>query len=141
MNKIIKRIGLWMDHSEAILINPDEIDGKMHIIRADKSHHIRHAGQSASGTKLGNYRSTNNESHMHNKEQNHLHAYYKELASTVHPYDEILVLGPTTAPREFHNYLEKEKELNAKKMEVLHCDYLTENQLHEQVRNYFQVKS
>jgi hypothetical protein len=139
MKKNIKRIGLWMDHSEAILINPDELDGKMEVIRADKSRHIRHAGQSASGIKLGNYRSTNNEVSMHNKEQNHLHAFYKELANSVHPYDEILVLGPTTAPSEFHNYMEKEKGLNTKKMEVLHCDYLTENQLQEQVKKFFHV--
>ena len=49
------------------------------------------------------------------------------------------LFGPTTARKEFRNYLLKEKLLPGKKISSRAADYLTDNQMVEQVRKYFKA--
>ncbi|MEO8148899.1 MAG: hypothetical protein ABI723_14735 [Bacteroidia bacterium] len=132
------KIGLWLDHAEARIINPDKNAGIVKSIHSTVESRVRIAGESGDGTRLGNNRSSNNESQKHHREQNQVHAYYKQLAQEVMPYDDILIFGPTTAPQEFHNYLNSEKDCTGKRIKVEHTDYITDNQLTEQVHNFFE---
>lgn len=132
---ISKQIGVFMDHSGATLLTPDSIQEK--IISSGIAHPIRTDGEGGDGTQLGNYRSTNNETHKHNKEQNQLHVYFKNLVEHLKPFDEILILGPTTARDEFHNYFQKEKLLHEKMIVIEKSNYLSENQLREKIINFF----
>ena len=133
--KAIKQIGIWMDHENALIIEPSS--GQIRKINSPYKGRTRIPGETADGTRLGNYRSTNNESHKHYRQENDLHSYYKQLADEVHPYDEIFIFGPSTAHSEFQNYLLKEKNFHGKKIAVEKADYITENQMREMVRNFF----
>lgn len=132
----IKQVGIYMDHAQAKFIEPDTT-GKIHVIQSALKSMVRIDGEESDGTRLGNFRSTNNESHKHNREQNEIHAYYKQLAEQLKPYDEIFIFGPSTAHNELHNYLINEKKLSGKKISTEKADYITENQIKERVRNFF----
>jgi hypothetical protein len=131
-------IGVWMDHSEARLIDLGKKLDKIPTIKSPAKPR-RIFGEESDGTRLGNYRSTNNEYSKHEKEKNSAHAYYKKLADALHSYDEIFLFGPTTARKEFRNFTLKEKLLTGKKITSRAADYLTDNQMVEQVRKYFKL--
>lgn len=131
----IKRIGVFMDHKGVTLLDPDSL--QLTNLASGIDHHTRFDGEVSDGTRLGNNRATNNEAHKHNKEQNQAHLFYRKLAGQLKPFDEIFILGPTTAKDEFRNYVHKEKLLGNKKVVTEKSDYLTENQLKEKVIEFF----
>src|SRR5690242_1510194 len=102
LKSTIRKIGIWMDHAEAQMMEPDATSDQIRLFSSPFKNVVRTAGEGSDGTQLGNFRSTNNESHKHYRKQNELHSYYKQLAGALQSYDEIFIFGPSTAPREFH---------------------------------------
>jgi len=133
----IRRIGVWLDHSKAYFIDPQNGDNKIETIHSDLDTRVRHAGEDADGTLLGGYRSSNNEHHKHNREENALSKYYENLEKRLSGYEEILLFGPGSARSELHNLMKTDKQFSDKKIDVESCDQLTENQLKAKVRNHF----
>ncbi len=136
--KIVKQIGVFMDHAGASLFTPvhdDTVPGEH-----SRNHHLKHDGQLVDGHQHESHKSTSSESHQHNKEQNELHAFYKNLAQHLKPYDEILVMGPTTAAAEFHNFCTKHGLLNGHDITIEKSNYLTSNQLEEKINHFFKTK-
>ncbi|MBK7038576.1 MAG: hypothetical protein KBF42_00870 [Chitinophagales bacterium] len=125
----IKKIAIWMDHKEAKMIDPAHLDQDLIKVTSKIKGRKRISGQSSDGVKLGGFRSSNNEFAKHEKEQNSLHAYFKELADKLVVYDEILIFGPTTARQEFYNYLNAEHNFINKVIHTVDGDYITDNQL------------
>ena len=138
MNK--KIAGLWLDHSEAKLVNPSESNSQPSVIKSMHNQGKHIAGEEADGTRLGNFRTTNDESHKHYREQNELHVYYKKVAEALQPFDDILIFGPTTAKQELQNYLLADKNFANKKITVEPADYITDNQIAERVRNFYKAE-
>ncbi len=136
-NEEIKKIGVWMDHAEAKFIEPGNELSSMRSIHANDPGLIRHAGESSDGTKIGQYRSSNNEFSKHRKEENNTREYFESLVGQLKSYDEVFIFGPTTAFSEFMNYLTKEKALSNQKIHVEKSDYLTDPQLLKMVKEYF----
>jgi len=130
------QLGIWMDHSSAKLVHEN---GLLKEIHSDHVSQERIPGESGDGMRLGNFRSTNNEAHKHNKENNELHGYFNKIYEALTPYSDILIFGPTTAHDEFANYIiEKHKHFPGK-ISLAKSDYLSENKLLEFVRNYFSM--
>lgn len=130
-----KQIGLWMDHEKAKLIEP--VTARITTLEREALPQSAIAGEQGGGSRLGNNRSTNNEFNRHNKEQDQLHAYYKELAKELMPYDEILIMGASTAHKEFVNYLVSDKHFSGKKITGEACDHLGDNVLQQKVYDFF----
>jgi hypothetical protein len=133
MNKVV----LFMDHSEAVLIDADE---NRKTVQSLINSNERMDGETGDGTRLGNFRSTNNEAHKHNMRIDKLNKYYKHLAQLLVPYDSILIMGPTTAPYEFENYCITHKILMGKRVQVEKVNYMTENQAASKYKEYFNAK-
>jgi hypothetical protein len=134
----IRQIGMWMDHASAKLVHSD---GRIEEIHSNHISLERLDGESGDGTKLGNYRSTNNEAHKHNKEVNELHSYFNSLYEALAPFSEILIFGPSTAHDEFANYIIDKHKHFPGKIALAKTDYMTGNQLVEYVRNYYKTTS
>jgi len=127
----INSIGIWMDFTEAKLIFPGKPSTEIRSISSPVNTHVRIAGESPDGIKMGRYRSSNNEFSKHQIYQNEVHSYFKQLAAELQPYDEILIFGPAPARKEFHHFLQKDKHFLGKRIISKPVDYLTENQLVE----------
>ena len=120
-----KKIGIWMDHSTANVIEfkPDVMETK--IILSKFTHEAKEHSLSKS------------ENLMHNKEQ-HLQAdYYKELGEVIKNQEEVLLFGPTDAKVELLNMLRADHRFEKIKIETKSTDKMTEHQQHAFVKEYF----
>jgi hypothetical protein len=123
-----KKLGIWMDHANAHLMEftNDQIETK---IVASK---FTHAQKEETLNKSENV--------MHNKEQHRQAEYYKELSEIIINFNEVLLFGPTDAKVELFNILRADHRFDKIKIEVRQADKMTENQQHALVRDYFSKK-
>lgn len=120
-----KNIGIWMDHSQAHVMEVEGKDIVSKVILSD----FTHAAKERSLFK--------NENLMHNKEQQEQHIYYKKISNGIQHAGEIVIFGPTTAKSELLNLLKEDQHFKDVKMEIVSTDKLTENQQCDFVRAHF----
>ena len=122
---IQKKIGVYLDHSQAHFVNFHTDSENVEPIDSDFTHFEKEKTLSKS------------ESGMHNKEQQELGTFFKKIAKVISNYDDVLLFGSTDAKVELFNYLRSEHKYDKIKMEVKSTDKLTENQEFEFVKNHF----
>lgn len=123
-----KYLGIWMDHSNAHLMefSTDTIETK---VIASKFTHQEKEHSLSKGEYL-----------MHNKEQHQQSEYYKELGKAILNYEAVVIFGPTDAKSELLNLLRKDHRFEKIKIETQQADKMTENQQHAFVKEYFSKK-
>jgi nitrogenase subunit NifH len=121
----IKRLGIWMDHSSAHVMEYSNASIETKIIESTFTHQEKE------------HSLTKGEASMHNKEQQQQGAYYKELGEIIRNYDEVLLFGPTDAKTELFNLLAEDQHFSKIKMDVQQTDKMTENQEHAFIKDYF----
>ena len=120
-----KRLGIWMDHSVAHLMDVTTDAMVTSLIESESTHRDREHSLNKS------------ENLMHNKEQRQLSGYYKKLGDAITHYQEVLLFGPTSAKSELLNVLRADHRFAAIKIEVEDADKMTTNQLHAFVTRHF----
>jgi len=124
-----KKLGIWMDHSNAHLMEFTIDPMETKTLSSDFTHQDKENSLERS------------ESHMHNKEQ-HLHAeYYRKLGEVIRHYEEVILFGPTDAKTELFNLLKGDHLFGKIKIDVQQSDKMTENQQHAFVRRHFSLHS
>ncbi|MBP6456801.1 MAG: hypothetical protein KA275_08735 [Chitinophagaceae bacterium] len=120
-----KKIGIWMDHSVAHIMefSIDTIETKN--IESTFTHQEKEQSL------------TKSENLMHNKEQQKQGAFYKQLADIIKNYDDVILFGPTNAKVELLNILNADHHFENIKIRVEQADKMTENQEHAFVKEYF----
>lgn len=120
-----KKIGIWMDHSNANLMEFTVDPIKTKTISSDFTHQDKENSLERS------------EAHMHNRER-HQHAeYYKKLGQVIRHYEDVILFGPTDAKVELFNLLRADHLFSNIKIQVQQTDKMTENQQHAFVKWYF----
>lgn len=122
--KTEKKLGIWMDHANAHLIEYAEP-----MVTKRVTSKLTYAEREESLER--------SERIMHNKEQHDEAEYYKEITKCIRSYDEVLLFGPTEAKTELLNILEKDHLFSKIKFEVKQTDKMSENQEHRFVKDYF----
>ena len=120
-----KKLGIWMDHASAHLMEYNNDIKTNTILYSDATH----ADKEKTLQK--------GESMMQNKEQQQQGEYYKTIGEAVKTYEEVLIFGPTNAKTELLNILKADMHFNHIKIEILSADKMTGNQEQAFVRNYF----
>jgi stalled ribosome rescue protein Dom34 len=120
-----KNLGIWMDHSNAHLMEftTDPITTTIissRFTHREKEHSI---GKSENG--------------MHQKEQHEQSDYYKKIGEAIKNYQEVLLFGPTNAKTELLNLLKADHHFEKIKLETKDADKMTQNEQHAFVRDYF----
>jgi phosphopantothenoylcysteine synthetase/decarboxylase len=120
-----KKLGIWMDHSIAHLM---EFTNKHFEIKTIES-------------KLKNDEKPENlfepESIIHNKKGGLLLDYYKKLSEAIKDYEQVILFGPTNAKIEFFDVISEDIRFLKIKFEIKNTDKMTQNQQHEFVQQYF----
>ena len=124
--KTTKRLGIWMDHSTANLI--EFTDDKTASIAVDAQ-----VGEQDEPL------NTRDETMIQNKEQNELSDYFKRISEVIKDYDEVLLFGPTHAKDELNNLLKEDHHFDEVKIEIKPADKMTENQQEAFVRDHFNI--
>lgn len=123
-----KRIGVWMDHASAHLM--EFTTDPINTVKLESAF-----TQQAKEDSL-----EKGEHLMHNMEQQDQLAYYRKIETVLKPYTEVLLFGPTDAKLELFNLLKKDQHFNNTKFVIQAAGKLTENQEHAFVRDYFSGK-
>lgn len=120
-----KKLGIWMDHSHALLM---EIKDDVIIEEKIESEFTREEKE---------WSLTKNENLMHHKEQQMQSSFYKKLGDIIKNYQEVMLFGSTEAKSELLNKLKADHLFEEIKIELKHVDKMTENQRHSFVKEYF----
>jgi hypothetical protein len=123
--KNIRQLGIWMDHSNAYLMEftNDSILTNRVVSEFSKQ-----------GAELNHYKG---EKLIHKKEQHLQLDYYKKIGDIIKMYQEVVLFGPTDAKNELLNMVKTDHLFNEIKIEVENSDKMTESQMHTFVRDYF----
>ena len=119
-----KQLGIWMDHSTAILFESNVNSTENKII-------VAQVGEQDEAL------NTRDETLIQNKEQNELSGFFNRLSEVIINYDEVLLFGPTNAKTELVNILKSDHHFDEIKIEVKPADKMTENQQHAFVNEHF----
>lgn len=119
-----KKLGIWLDHSEANLIDLTTKQNN-HTINSEFTYDTKEEALSRS------------ESIMHNKEHQMHEAYYKKIGEEILKYNHVLLFGPTNAKAELHNYLNKDLHFKDIKIVNESADKMTDNEKVAFVKAYF----
>ena len=119
-----KKLGIWMDHANAHVMEYTETIVTK-IISSASTHEEKE------------FTLQKGESFMQRKDQQQEAAYYKAIAASIRDYDEVLLFGPTDAKTELLNILKADLSFSNIKIVTEQTDKLTENQEQAFVRDYF----
>jgi len=123
--KTDKKLGIWMDHSNAHLMEFTIDEAKEEVKSLESFHEDR------------DYNMSKGEKMMHNKEQQELLVFYNMLGDYIKHYQDVILFGPTDAKVELLNVLKADHHFENIKIETKAADKMTENQQHAFVREYF----
>lgn len=120
-----KKLGIWMDHSNAYIMEYSNDTIITSYIVSEMNH------------KENEEKWDGHEKHIHTKEQHQQSDYYKKLSDSILNYQDVVIFGPTDARKELKNILDKDHLFEGIKIEVLSSDKMSEPQMHDFIRAYF----
>jgi hypothetical protein len=120
-----KKLGIWMDHASAQLMEFN--GGPINTNTISSSFTSQEKSQS-----LGK-----SEHVMHNQEQGMHKEYYKKLGEAILQYENVVIFGPTNAKAELANGLKADHRFSNIQIEVKPADQMTEPQKQAFVRDFF----
>ena len=120
----IRKLGIWMDHSNAYLM---ELANEI-IVQRVVSELTNHE------TEFNFYKG---EKLIHKKEQHLQLSYYKKIGEIIKKYQDVVLFGPTDAKNELLNQIKTDHLFEDIKIEVKNSDKMTEDQMQTFVRDYF----
>jgi len=123
--KATKKLGIWMDHASANIMEYTTEPIKITTINSKFTHNEKEKSINKS------------ENLMHNKEQHQQAEYYKALGETIKKYEEVLLFGPTDAKVELFNILKKDNLFSEIKIEMKQTDKMNEDQQQNFIKDYF----
>jgi len=123
--KTVKKLGIWMDHSIAYLMeftnNPFEIKTIESKFSIDEK----------------NLKSSNISDLLINKEKHVLYNYYNKIGEAIKNYKQIVLFGPSDAKIEFFDVLSEDERFVKLKVEIRETDKMTMHQQHDFILEYF----
>jgi hypothetical protein len=129
---MIKNVGLWIDHRQAVIVSITDETEETRIISSEMEKHVRFAsGSSEDGSA---------EDTRDRQFGNHLDAYYDEVILATRDADSILILGPGEAKGELEARLQHTQP-KGRIVSVETADKLTARQIAAKVRQHFLVNA
>ena len=111
MKKTVKKLGIWMDHSMAHLMEFSNAPFEIETIESELTEPV--------------------------VEQRRLIHYYNRLAESVKNYQQVVLFGPSDAKMEFFDVLSEDERFVKIKIEIFDTDKMTRNQQHHFIKEYF----
>jgi hypothetical protein len=120
-----KKLGIWMDHSIA------------HLMEFTSNHFEIETIEATFSNQKKNERLVKSENLKYSKEKQQLFDYYKKIGEAIKNYKRVILFGPTDAKVELFDLLSEDKRFLKIKFEIKNTDKMSENQQHEFVKEYF----
>jgi len=123
--RTIRKMGIWMDHADAYLIDCTEEPVQVNTLNSQYSHEVKEQAL-VKGEHLA-----------HNKEQHRESEYYKKIGAVIKDYDKVLLFGPTDAKAELRNTLVADHHFSNVEIEVKNSDKMNDHEKLAFAHNYF----
>ena len=124
--KTIKQLGIYIDYTNAFLM---ELINKMIVSRDIEFENNK---------EIEIYQDNSIKYVIDNEKHHHLRsAYYLELCDIIKNYNQVVLFGPNDAKNELFNLLEFDHNFDSIKIHNENTDNLTEIQMHDYVKMYF----
>jgi hypothetical protein len=123
--KDIKQLGIWMDHSNAFLLEMVNDTIETNSVVSELS------------DPEAEFNFYKGEKLIHKKEQHLQLSYYRKLGDIIKKYQEVVLFGPTDAKNELLNLIKTDHLFEDIKIEVINSGKMTESQMQTFVREYF----
>ncbi|MES2795881.1 MAG: hypothetical protein V4683_07950 [Bacteroidota bacterium] len=120
-----KKLGVFMDNSVAKLMEYSTDTIESLSIESKFTHEVMEESLEKS------------ESIMHNKKRQQQAEYLKDIASAIRNYEEVLIFGPTEAKIKLAHKMKGDQKFSKIKIHLKQTDYMTENQQHAFVRDFY----
>jgi len=131
-----QKIGVWIDHKEAILVSIEGDQTTIERIESDAESHFRPSGgRKAGGTYVA--QSISKEQKADERRKHQFHDFYQMVIKKVGKADNIFIFGPGEAKLELAKEIEKIKGRHDRIAAVETSDRLTENQIVAKVKSFF----
>nr|WP_315165948.1 hypothetical protein [uncultured Flavobacterium sp.] len=123
--KTTKKLGIWMDHSMAHLMEFTSKHFEIETIESELSNQEKMASLAKS------------ENSNFSKERKQLFEYYKKIGEAIKNYKRVILFGPTDAKIELFDLLSEDTRFLKIKFEIKDTDKMDVNQQHNFVKKYF----
>lgn len=123
--KAKKKLGIWMDHSIAYLM---EFTASAFEIKTIESKFIEQ--------KRGQI-PRNSDTLLLNKEEQKQSSYYKKISEVIKDYKKVILFGPTNAKLELFDILSEDDRFLKIKVEIKNTDKMTKEQRNSFVMDMF----
>jgi len=127
--KAKKKLGIWMDHSIAYLMEFTSSAFEIKTIESKFTEQKKLQTVSKSGSLI------------HNKEQQKLSSYYKKISEIIKDYKKVILFGPTDAKVELFDILSEDERFIKIKFEIQNTDKMTKEQKNAFVMDMFFKKN
>lgn len=135
---MMKHIGLWIDHKQAILVIQGEKGEEMQKIESGVERHVSYRGASLSKSPYGAQHQQGDDQ-LDNKFTEQLNKFYDKVIAHIRAAEAVLIFGPGEAKGELQKRIAHEK-IKVQITGVETADKMTEPQVRTKVRKYFQQK-
>jgi len=136
---IKKKVGIWIDHKEAILVSiEDDQTTVEHIESGAESHFRPSGGWKTAGTSVAQVVSREQKADERRKHQ--YHNFYKIVIQKIGDAGNIFIFGPGEAKLELAKEIKKIKGRREKISAVETSDRLSEKQIVVKVRSFYTKK-
>ncbi|MFT5713753.1 MAG: hypothetical protein ACI9WT_000291 [Flavobacterium sp.] len=126
--KTVKKLGIWMDHSIAYLMEFTNSPFEIKTIESNFSVEEKELQLSKAPALL-----INEEKHI-------LHEYYNKIGDAIKNYKQIVLFGPSDAKVEFFDVLSEDERFLKIKFEIKETDKMSMHQQHDFILEYFANK-
>ncbi|MDO8316870.1 MAG: hypothetical protein Q7T12_05035 [Flavobacterium sp.] len=123
--KSTKKLGIWMDHSMAHLMEFTNKHFEIETIESELDNQEKI--ESLAKSENSNF----------SKEKKQLFEYYKKIGEAIKNYKRVILFGPTDAKIELFDLLSEDTRFLKIKFEIKDTDKMDENQQHNFVKEYF----
>jgi hypothetical protein len=129
------KVGLWIDHKQAIIVTVTEKGEEIRLIISEVEKQLRRSGDSPMKGPYEALQVPADDSRQRTF-TGHLNIYYDEVIASIRDAESILIFGPSTAKDELKERLE-ENDLGAKVVGIETVDKMTDRQIAAKVRQHF----
>jgi hypothetical protein len=123
--KTTKKLGIWMDHSMAHLMEFTSKHFEIETIESELSNQEKNKSLAIS------------ENSNLIKGEKQLFDYYKKIGETIKNYKRVILFGPTDAKIELFDLLSEDTRFLKIKFEIKNTDKMNQNEQHNFVKEYF----
>jgi len=132
------RVGLWIDHEQAVIVSVGDRGESTQKIESGARHVEYRGAQRSKVAYSAQYGQGDDQLDKRFTEQ--LNKYYDQVAALLRGAASILIFGPGEAKSELHARLEREKG-PPRKVQLEPADRMTDHQIAAKVRKHFESES